>query len=41
VIRGVPFGDEAWQKRTVKRLSLESTLKQVGRPAKEKTTENQ
>jgi putative transposase len=41
VIRGVPFGGEAWQKRTVKRLGLESTLKPVGRPATVKTTEKQ
>jgi len=32
VIRGVPFGDERWQERTVKRLGLESTLRPRGRP---------
>lgn len=31
VKRGRPFGDEAWQKRTAKRLDLESTLRPRGR----------
>ena len=34
VIRGVPFGDEPWQARTVNRLGLESTLRPRGRPRK-------
>jgi len=32
--RGRPLGDEAWTKRTVKRLGLESTLRPRGRPRK-------
>ena len=32
VNRGSPFGSDVWQKRTAKRLSLESTLRPVGRP---------
>lgn len=32
VNRGTPYGIEAWQKRTAKRLSLESTLRPPGRP---------
>ena len=32
VNRGSPFGGERWQKRTATRLSLESTLRPVGRP---------
>lgn len=35
VQRGQPFGSESWQKRTAKRLSLESTLRPRGRPRKE------
>jgi putative transposase len=34
VQRGQPFGAEAWQTRTAKRLSLESTLRPRGRPKK-------
>jgi len=34
VVRGRPFGDEDWQKRTAKRLSLESTFRPRGRPRK-------
>jgi putative transposase len=38
VIRGAPFGDEAWQRRTAKRLGLESTLRPRGRQFKNKPT---
>jgi len=31
-LRGTPFGQESWQKRTAKRLGLESTLRARGRP---------
>ena len=34
VTRGRPFGSEAWQKRTAKRLGLESTFRPRGRPRK-------
>jgi putative transposase len=34
VVRGRPFGDEPWQKRTAKRLGLESTFRLRGRPKK-------
>jgi putative transposase len=34
VVRGRPFGDEDWQKRTTKRLGLESTFRPRGRPKK-------
>ncbi|MBI2809038.1 MAG: transposase [Planctomycetes bacterium] len=34
VCRGVPFGDEPWQKKTAQRLGLESSLRPVGRPKK-------
>jgi len=34
LIRGRPFGDEDWQKRTAKRLGLESTFRPRGRPKK-------
>jgi len=37
VVRGSPFGDESWTKRTAVRLGLESTLHPRGRPRKEKT----
>lgn len=33
--RGCPYGDEPWQSRIAKRLSLESTLRPRGRPRKE------
>ena len=36
VVRGAPYGDEAWQRRTAKRLGLEATLRPRGRPAKKK-----
>jgi len=32
--RGRPFGEPAWQKRTAKRLGLESTFRPRGRPRK-------
>jgi len=32
VIRGQPYGDDAWVKRTARRLGLESTLRSRGRP---------
>jgi putative transposase len=32
--RGRPFGDLTWQKRTAKRLGLESTFRSRGRPRK-------
>ena len=34
VLRGRPFGSKAWQKRTAKRLGLESTFRSRGRPKK-------
>jgi len=34
VVRGRPFGDEDWQKRTARRLGLESTFRPRGRPKK-------
>ncbi|MEA1951743.1 MAG: transposase, partial [Planctomycetota bacterium] len=34
IIRGSPFGDEAWTKGSVARLSLERTLRPRGRPKK-------
>jgi putative transposase len=34
VNRGTPYGGEHWQRLTAKRLSLESTLRSVGRPKK-------
>jgi putative transposase len=32
VIRGLPFGGDAWTQRTARRLGLESTLRPRGRP---------
>ena len=32
VLRGAPFGDEGWQRRTAARLGLDSTLRPRGRP---------
>jgi putative transposase len=37
VVRGRPFGNEDWQKRTAKRLGLESTFRPRGRPKKTAT----
>lgn len=34
IVRGAPFGDGAWQRRTATRLGLESTLRARGRPKK-------
>jgi putative transposase len=34
VQRGVPFGSETWQRRAVRSLGLESTLRTRGRPRK-------
>jgi putative transposase len=34
VVRGAPYGSEAWVRRTVKRLGLESTIRPRGRPRK-------
>ena len=34
VLRGRPYGDENWTRRTAKRLGLESTLRNPGRPRK-------
>lgn len=36
VQRGVPYGSESWQKRTIAALGLESTLRGRGRPSKKK-----
>ncbi len=36
VNRGRPFGSEAWVQRTAKRLGLMSTLRNAGRPRKQK-----
>ncbi|MBS0201566.1 MAG: transposase [Planctomycetes bacterium] len=38
VVRGRPFGSEAWQESTAKQLGLESTFRSRGRPRK--ATEN-
>ncbi len=35
VLRGAPFGETAWQKRTAKRLQLQTTLHPRGRPRKD------
>ena len=34
--RGKPFGSQRWQKKTVKKLGLESTMRPRGRPKKNK-----
>ena len=36
VNRGTPYGSETWQRRTITRLGLESTLRPRGRPHKTK-----
>jgi putative transposase len=36
VVRGAPYGDESWQRRTAAALGLESALRRPGRPKKEK-----
>jgi REP-associated tyrosine transposase len=35
LVRGRPYGTEAWQKRTARRLGLEFTMRPRGRPKKE------
>src|SRR5207247_236883 len=40
VRRGRPFGDVAWQRRTARRLGLESTLRPRGRPRKPQSQES-
>ena len=34
VVRGLPYGAEAWQKETAERLGLHATLRPLGRPRK-------
>ena len=34
VLRGAPFGEEGWQRRTAEHLRLQSSLRARGRPAK-------
>jgi putative transposase len=34
VVRGTPFGEQGWQRRTATALGLESTLRPVSRPRK-------
>ena len=34
VMRGVPFGAEAWTRRTISKLGLETTIRPRGRPRK-------
>jgi putative transposase len=34
IVRGSPYGDRAWQAKTVKKLGLETTLRPRGRPRK-------
>jgi putative transposase len=36
VNRGTPYGSERWQRRTIRKLGLESTLRPRGRPRKSK-----
>lgn len=36
LVRGAPFGESAWQRRTARRLGLESTLRPRGRPRKKR-----
>jgi REP-associated tyrosine transposase len=36
VTRGMPYGSEGWTRRTAARLGLEYTLRQRGRPKKER-----
>ena len=33
ITRGMPFGNESWQKRTARHLGLESSLRPLGRPS--------
>ena len=39
LVRGAPFGLAAWQQQTARKLGLESTLRPLGRPRKEKRDE--
>ncbi len=39
-LRGQPFGDPAWKAPIARKLGLESTLRQPGRPRKVETLEN-
>lgn len=39
VKRGAPFGSDRWQKRTVERLGLQASLKPIGRPAKNRSSD--
>lgn len=41
VIRGTPFGSEAWQERMARRLGLQYTLRPRGRPKKSDTRASQ
>lgn len=41
VMRGAPFGDEAWQRQTAASLGLESSLRPRGRPKKRKEIEGE
>ena len=34
VVRGSPYGSEAWMRRTARRLELESSMRPLGRPRK-------
>ena len=34
LMRGAPYGEQAWQRETAKALHLQSALRQVGRPKK-------
>jgi len=40
VVRGTPFGEDAWVQRTAQRLCLDSTLRVRGRPKKNAVKEN-
>jgi putative transposase len=41
VVRGAPYGDARWQKRTAARLKLESSLRPPWRPRKVKPSTKQ
>ena len=40
IVRGNPFGNDAWNQRMIKRLALESTIRPRGRPSKQAKTSN-
>ncbi len=40
VVRGAPFGDDPWTRRTARRLSLESSLRPPHRPKVERKAGN-